>query len=155
MPNLIHSAIASLAFAGAAFTGGALLSAPAHGQTVTVHKTPWCGCCAKWADHLEANGFDVVIDEREDLTPVRARLGVPDELQGCHTGEVEGYAVEGHVPAKDIRRLLAELPAARGLSVPGMPMGSPGMDMGDEVDAYDVILFGDDGAKTYSSYPAQ
>jgi hypothetical protein len=152
MKTLFASTIAALAVAGAAFTGSALLSQPAHAQTVNVHKTPWCGCCAKWADHLEENGFDVVIHEHEDLTPVRTELGVPGELQSCHTGEVEGYAVEGHVPASDIRRLLAEMPSARGLSVPGMPAGSPGMEMGGRVDAYDVVLFGDEGQSTWQSY---
>ena len=156
MPKVIAAALASLVLAGAAFTGWTLFSAPgaAHAQTVTVHKTPWCGCCAKWADHLEESGFDVVIEEHEDLAPIRSELGVPDALQSCHTGEVSGYAIEGHVPATDIRRLLAEMPAARGLSVPGMPMGSPGMEMGGHSDAYDVILFGEDGRQTYTSYPA-
>ncbi|QYJ00965.1 DUF411 domain-containing protein [Thalassovita mediterranea] len=154
MPKLFASAIASLALAGAVFTGWSLFSAPmpAHAQTMNVHKTPWCGCCAKWAEHLEENGFDVVIHEHEDLTPIRSELGVPGELQSCHTGEVNGYAVEGHVPAADIRRLLAEMPSARGLSVPGMPAGSPGMEMGDRVDAYEVILFGDDGQQVWASH---
>ena len=154
MPRYLTSVIASLSFALAAFTGGSLLAAPAHGQTVTVHKTPWCGCCAKWAEHLETNGFDVVIHEHEDLTPIRSELGVPAKLQSCHTGEVDGYAVEGHVPAADIRRLLTEKPDARGLSVPGMPMGSPGMEMGGRVDAYDVVLFSDRGEEVYASYPS-
>ena len=132
MPKFLASILASLVLAGAVFTGWTLFSAPAHAQTMTVHKTPWCGCCAKWAEHLEENGFTVVIEEHEDLTPIRSELGVPDELRSCHTGEVNGYAVEGHVPASDIRRLLAEMPSARGLSVPGIPPGQamaqqPGM----------------------------
>ena len=152
MPKFLASILASLVLAGAVFTGWTLFSAPAHAQTMTVHKTPWCGCCAKWAEHLEENGFTVVIAEHEDLTPIRSELGVPDELRSCHTGEVNGYAVEGHVPASDIRRLLAEMPSARGLSVPGMPAGSPGMEMGGRVDAYDVVLFGDEGYSTWASH---
>ena len=102
MPKFLASILASLVLAGAVFTGWTLFSAPAHAQTMTVHKTPWCGCCAKWAEHLEENGFTCVIEEHEDLTPIRSELGVPDELRSCHTGEVNGYAVEGHVPAVEV-----------------------------------------------------
>ena len=111
----------------AALTLGSLPLA-AIAQTVTVHKTPWCGCCAHWVDHLRENGFEVEVHETENMTPIREQLGVPQELTSCHTGVVEGYVLEGHVPAHEVHRLLAERPDATGLSVPGMPMGSPGME---------------------------
>ena len=121
-------------------------------QTVTVHKTPWCGCCTKWVEHLRDHGFDVIVREKEDLAPVRAELGVPDDLMSCHTGEVDGYALEGHVPADQVKRLLAERPEALGLSVPGMPMGSPGMETPYPPDTYDVVLFSEKGAEAYATY---
>ncbi len=121
-------------------------------QAITVNKTPWCGCCTKWVDHLRDNGFEVEVHEHENLTPVRQSLGVPDELMSCHTAEVEGYTLEGHVPAQEIHRLLAERPEAIGLSVPGMPMGSPGMETPYEPDTYDVVLFAEDGTETFARY---
>lgn len=126
--------------------------APASAQTVTVHKTPWCGCCTAWVDHLRDHGFDVAVKEEEDLTPVRSRLGVPDQLRSCHTAEVDGYAVEGHVPADEIKRLLSERPDASGLSVPGMPQGSPGMETPNPPDRYEVVIFSEDGAQSYATY---
>jgi hypothetical protein len=119
---------------------------------MTVYKTPWCGCCTAWVKHLRRDGFEVRVIEREDLAPVRASLSVPDRLASCHTAEIAGYAIEGHVPAADIRRLMSERPDAAGLSVPGMPLGSPGMEMQGPPDAYDVILFGSGTTSTYSSY---
>ena len=140
--------------AAAVLAGLVSLSAPlaALAETVTVHKTPWCGCCAHWVDHLKDAGFDVVVHEKENLTPVRQEMGVPLELQSCHTAEVEGYAIEGHVPADEVRRLLLERPDATGLSVPGMPMGSPGMETPRTPDTYDVILFSEDGTEPYATY---
>lgn len=141
--------------AAAAMIGGILfLAAPAtaHAQTITVNKTPWCGCCMKWVEHLRENGFEVEIKETENLTPVRQALGVPLELTSCHTGEVEGYAIEGHVPADEIHRLLKERPDATGISVPGMPAGSPGMEMGDRKDQYDVVIFSDESDAIYATY---
>ncbi len=133
---------------------GAALSAPmlASAETVTVHKTPWCGCCSKWVKHLQDNGFDVEVHEHDDLTPIREAAGVPQRLASCHTGKVKGYALEGHVPAAEILRLLKERPAAKGLSVPGMPMGSPGMETPYTPDTYDVILFSEDGQSAYATY---
>ncbi|HBL93724.1 MAG TPA: CopG family transcriptional regulator [Hyphomonas sp.] len=136
--------------AGFVFTGGTIGQAQA--QTITVYKTPWCGCCTAWIKHLQRDGLDVRVIEREDLAPVRASLNVPDELASCHTAKVDGYAIEGHVPAAEIRRLLKERPAASGLSVPGMPMGSPGMETASPPDAYDVILFKDDAQSVFASY---
>ncbi len=95
---------------------------------VLVHKSPTCGCCTKWVEHLRAAGFTVQVDETDDLASIKSRLGVPEQMASCHTAEVAGYFVEGHVPVEDIQRLLAEKPATKGLAVPGMPMGSPGME---------------------------
>ena len=125
---------------------------PANAQTITVHKTPWCGCCTEWVDPLRDNGFDVVVKEAEDLSPVRAELDVPDGLMSCHTGEIEGYAIEGHVPAAEIARLLKERPQATGLSVPGMPQGSPGMESSNSPDTYDVVIFSPEQTGIYASY---
>ena len=120
---------------------------------VTVHKDPSCGCCGAWAEHVEAAGFPVTIVETGDMDAVKRRLGVPAELASCHTAEVDGYVVEGHVPAAAIERLLALAPAATGLAVPGMPGGSPGMDYpGVTPEAYEVVLFGPSGRKTFARF---
>lgn len=127
----------------------------AAGVRVEVAKSPTCGCCSAWVAHMRAEGFDVAVrDVPQDLlNQIKARAGVSPDVASCHTAAVEGYVVEGHVPAADVRRLLAERPAARGLSVPGMPVGSPGMEMGAARDPYDVILIGLDGATSvFSSY---
>jgi len=147
------SALGALMIA-ALITGVMLLTASpaASAQTVTVHKTPWCGCCTAWVDHLRDHGFDVLVKEEHDLTPVRSQFGVRDELMSCHTAEVAGYVVEGHVPAGEIWRLLDERPDATGLSVPGMPQGSPGMETPNAPDQYDVIIFSKTDASTYASY---
>ncbi|HLT05325.1 MAG TPA: DUF411 domain-containing protein [Pseudomonas sp.] len=114
---------------------------------VTVHKTPWCGCCSQWIEHMREHGFEVSVIEAGDLGPVKERVGVPAGKGSCHTAEVEGYFLEGHVPAEDVHRLLAERPAARGLTVPGMPAGSPGMEQPDGyVQPYSVELIGEDGS---------
>ncbi len=134
-----------------------LWSHAAKRPAVTVYKTPSCGCCHEWIAHLQQNGFEVVANDVPDTSPYRSRFGVPKELASCHTGVIDGYALEGHVPASDIRRLLAERPKARGLSVPGMPVGSPGMEVeGTRRDAFDVVLFADDGGrKVWQHYPAK
>ena len=106
---------------------------------IEVWKDPNCGCCAEWVKHLEAHGFAVKVNDRGN-NAARAKLGMPATLGSCHTALVSGYVIEGHVPAEDIRRLIAEKPIALGLAVPGMPIGSPGMEMGDRRDAYDVLL---------------
>jgi hypothetical protein len=107
---------------------------------VTVHKDPNCGCCGGWVAHLETHGFQVKVIETAEINRVRARLGVPFDLAACHTAQVAGYLIEGHVPAAALQKFLQEKPDALGLSVPGMPSGSPGM-TGD-YEEYDVILFG-------------
>jgi len=119
-----------------------------------VYASPSCGCCSLWVDHLEENGFDVETVHRDDMADVKRNFGVGDRLVSCHTGIVNGYVVEGHVPASDIRRLLAESPGdVRGLAVPGMPVGSPGMEVGDRVDPYDVLAFAADGStRVFASY---
>ena len=120
--------------------------------TVAVTKDPSCGCCAKWVDHLRQAGFTVTVTEGP-VNPVKARLGVPRDLASCHTALVDGYVVEGHVPADAIRRLLAERPNGTGLAVPGMPAGSPGMEVeGRDPGAYAVILFGPEGRDTFARY---
>ncbi|CAN5743712.1 hypothetical protein BH23GEM11_BH23GEM11_15150 [soil metagenome] len=119
-----------------------------------VYASPTCGCCSLWVEHLEENGFDVETVHRDDMADVKRNFGVGDRLLSCHTGIVNGYVVEGHVPAADIRRLLAESPGdVRGLAVPGMPVGSPGMEVGDRVDPYDVLAFSADGStRVFASY---
>ncbi|HTU11212.1 MAG TPA: DUF411 domain-containing protein [Allosphingosinicella sp.] len=111
------------------------------GPAIHVVKTSTCGCCGHWVTHLRQNGFRVTVADVPDVTPTARRLGVPDDLRSCHTASVGGYAVEGHVPAADIRRLLRERPAAAGIAVPGMPMGSPGMEHGTHREPYNTILF--------------
>lgn len=107
---------------------------------VDVFKSPTCGCCGAWVDHLKAAGFPVRVTEVHDTTATRRRHGLPDRFGSCHTALVNGYVIEGHVPAADVKRLLAMKPAAIGLAVPGMPVGSPGMENGSARDAYDVLL---------------
>jgi hypothetical protein len=126
--------------------------------TVEVWKDPNCGCCHLWVEHLQTHGFKVNVRDVGN-TAARQRLGMPEKLGSCHTATVGGYVIEGHVPAADIRRLLKERPVALGLSVPGMPIGSPGMD-GPEYkgrkDAFDVLLVQKDGsAKSFQAYPSK
>lgn len=110
---------------------------------VLVTKDPSCGCCDGWADHVKAAGYPVEVVISERMAALKQRLGVPPELASCHTAEVDGYVLEGHVPVAAIARLLAERPAARGLAVPGMPAGSPGMDFpGVTPEPYEAYLFG-------------
>jgi hypothetical protein len=122
---------------------------------ITVWKTPSCGCCKAWVAHLRANGFDVVTHDVKDNAPFRQKLGLAEQFGSCHTASLGGYVLEGHVPATEIRRLLREKPVARGLAVPGMPAGSPGMEMGKARDAYNVLLVLMDGnSRVYQSYPS-
>lgn len=128
----------------AMFMTAGLRPLPAAGRPlVVVHKDPSCGCCGAWADHIGAAGYPTRIVEDARINAVKARLGVPQPLWSCHTAEVEGFVLEGHVPAAALARLLAERPAVRGLAVPGMPVGSPGMEVpGSDPDTYDVMAFG-------------
>ena len=118
---------------------------------MTVHKDPNCGCCAAWVQHVERAGFATRIIETRQLDAVKKRLGVPDDLAACHTAEVSGYLVEGHVPAAALRRFLADKPKAVGLAVPGMPVGSPGME-GGQPEPYDVVQFGPEGRRVYMRF---
>ena len=123
-------------------------------QQMIVFKDPTCGCCGKWVEHVRANSFAVEVKEVSDFADYSRRSGVPSKLRGCHTAIVDGYTVEGHVPAADIQRLLSERPEAKGLVVPGMPIGSPGME-GGRRQAYSVLLFGTDGrTSVFRDYPA-
>ena len=123
----------------------ALLSAAANAAQLTVHKSPYCGCCAKWIEHVERHGFTVKVIETEQMASVKKRLGVPKELASCHSSEAGGYFIEGHVPAADIKRLLAQKPKAAGIAVPGMPLGSRGMEASGQKPPYATLLIGKDG----------
>jgi Cu/Ag efflux protein CusF len=114
--------------------------------TIEVYKSASCGCCTEWVKHLQANGFRVNARNVPNPSDYREKYGIPQSLGSCHTGVVEGYALEGHVPAREVKRLLAERPKAKGLTVPGMPVGSPGMEVeGMGSDAFDVLLVRADG----------
>lgn len=113
---------------------------------ITVHRSPTCGCCGKWMAHMQNNGFAVTEIQSGDMDAIKRQHGVPDSLKSCHTALVGGYVVEGHVPAEDVKALLKSKPAAVGVSVPGMPAGTPGMEMGAKKDPYAVVQF-DKGGK--------
>jgi hypothetical protein len=152
--NLLYSALSrrrALALLGAIPLGLGLLARADTPPAITIHRDPGCGCCGAWIEHLRHAGFATTVVETRDLDAVKRRLGVPAELASCHTAEVQGYAVEGHVPAAAIRRLLAERPPAVGLAVPGMPIGSPGME-GGTPETYEVVLFGPQGRRTFARY---
>jgi hypothetical protein len=131
--------------AGTAFAG--LSTQDAGAVEVTVYKSPTCGCCNKWITHMEGNGFEVNAHDLADLTQIKLEHGVSQELTSCHTALVDGYVIEGHVPAEDIQRLLEERPDVVGLAVPGMVMGSPGME-GATSEPYNVLTFDRDGNTT-------
>jgi len=126
-------------------TGLMLVSTAANAATMTVLKSAACGCCAKWVEHVQKAGFAVKVVNVDDIMAAKAKAGVPMKLASCHTTMVGGYVVEGHVPAADIKRLLAMKPKAKGIAVAGMPMGSPGMEHGDHKEPYQTILFTADG----------
>ena len=121
-------------------------------ELVTVYKSPTCGCCSEWVKHMRANGFKVEAHDLDDVSPIRRRYGVPGSLASCHTAIVEGYAIEGHVPASDIQRLLRERPKVIGLSVPGMVVGSPGMEQGGKVEPYDTLAFDERGYRVFARH---
>jgi hypothetical protein len=126
-------------------------------EAIEVWKSPDCSCCGAWVDRLKAAGFDVKVNNVDDIDAARRRNGVPQALGACHTARAGGYAIEGHVPAADIKRLLKERPKAAGLAVPGMPLGSPGMESPDgRAHAYEVLLFDAKGrSATYGAYKAR
>jgi hypothetical protein len=120
-------------------------AAMAQATVVEVFKSPYCGCCGKWVDHLRQNGFEVKTHDVDDVSAARQKLGMPDRLGSCHSAKVGGYVVEGHVPAADIKQLLKEKPKALGLSVPSMPPGSPGMESAKPI-PYQTLLVQSDGS---------
>lgn len=140
---LVVSGVALVGIAGWSYTR-ADAGPRADGQEVMVYKSPTCGCCGDWIAHLKSRGFTVVTHDLVDVAPIKTRVGVPSSLISCHTATVGGYAIEGHVPADLILRLLSERPAVAGLAVPGMPGGSPGMESAPKV-PYDVIAFDANG----------
>ena len=132
--------------------GGA---AAAEDDEITVFKSPYCGCCGKWVDHMRAAGFAVTVRDVEDLSPIKSMAGVPGDLESCHTATVQGYIIEGHVPAAAVRKLLRGDRQLRGLAVPGMPVGSPGME-GGTPESYSVYGFdGQGGREVFMSVPAR
>ena len=137
-----------IAFASAA------IGAPAKDvPSIIVHRDPNCGCCGAWVDHLRTSGFATEVFETAAINRLKSKLGVPQSLASCHTAEIDGYVIEGHVPAAAIRRLLAERPQGKGLAVAGMPIGSPGMEVdGSEPETYSVVLFGPLGQQIFARY---
>lgn len=128
------------------------LASPAR---MTVYRSPTCGCCGAWIEHVRAAGYDVTTIEidQDELRREKLARGVPEALASCHTASIDGYTIEGHVPIEDTARLLSERPAGLGLAVPGMPAGSPGMEMGERRDPYDVMLFDADGrSRVFSNH---
>ncbi|NOI77979.1 DUF411 domain-containing protein [Vibrio coralliilyticus] len=132
-----------------------LLSGHALAADVLNHKSPYCGCCTEWTKHMQEAGFTVEEKLHDDMNPIKQKLGVKPKLASCHTAEINGFVFEGHVPAQDIKAFLENPPKnAKGLAVPGMPMGSPGMEYGNEKDAYSVYAFNEQGQVfEYRSYP--
>jgi hypothetical protein len=153
--NAIPAASPTEIAAGAATTAvsrTASSQAPASMPKMVVHKSASCGCCGLWVDHMRHAGFEVEVRNEDNLNPIKEALGVPYGKGSCHTAEVAGYVIEGHVPAEDIQRLLTQKPDARGLLLPGMPAGSPGMEMPDgRVQPYAVELVAKDGSTSVFS----
>lgn len=148
--------VAAIVGAAGTLSAGALVSAstpavPVNAEAI-VYKSPTCGCCGKWVDHLKAAGYEVTARDTSDMAAIKSRHGVPASLASCHTTLVGGYVVEGHVPAEVVTKLLREKPAIVGISAPGMPAGSPGME-GPRKDRYDVVTFDKSGhSRVYSSH---
>lgn len=156
MISMLRSAIARRTLAGSLILGTALTACAAQAASFTMYRDANCGCCLAWAAHVEKDEkHDVQSVDHPDMMAVKAEHGVPGDLQSCHTAIVEGYVIEGHVPLADVERLLAERPAGvKGLAVAGMPMGSPGMELGNHREAFQVIAFGPEGRSVWASYPA-
>ena len=133
-------------FAPSAFAGTHVLK---------VYKSPSCGCCGAWVSHMRSAGFRVVVANITVLRPIKKKFGVVPELRACHTAVIDGYVIEGHVPAREVIRLLKDRPKAIGLAVPGMPIGSPGMEQGGRRDPFQVILFSSTDRLVFAKYPQQ
>lgn len=140
----LHSALGT---AAAIVMAGPVSATGFFARKLVVYKSPTCGCCSKWIDHVKAAKFEVVVNDVDNIGLIKQKNGVPPELASCHTCLIDGYVIEGHVPADVIEKLLTEKPKIRGIAVPGMPVGSPGMEMGSRKDRYNVIAF-DNGGKT-------
>lgn len=164
-PNLPHETPATRPLGRRSFLLGLTATAAAahlHAQAanaalppVEVFKNPSCGCCGAWVEHLQAAGFTVKVNEVPDTAVTRRQLGMPDKFGSCHTARVGGYLLEGHVPAQEVKRLLATRPEAIGLAVPGMPVGSPGMEESGRRDAFQVLLVERAGReRVFAAYPA-
>jgi hypothetical protein len=157
------AAIASAQFVSAAegTTGEERLESPVdkHASAFAkgeVYKNATCGCCGAWVDHMKHHGFELTTNNVDNLQPIKEKVGVPFGMGSCHTAEIGGYFIEGHVPAEEVKRLLAEKPKAKGLTVPAMPIGSPGMESGDRVDPYEVLLVHEDGTTSvWAKYPKE
>jgi len=130
-------------------------SAFAEARVLEVYKSPSCGCCGAWVDHMRSAGFQVHVTVITDLRPIKNKLGVFPELRACHTAMIDGYVIEGHVPAREVINLLIDRPKAIGLAVPGMPVGSPGMEQGSRRDPFQVILFSSTRRSVFATYPQQ
>jgi hypothetical protein len=145
--SLLRATLCAISVASASTTIRA-----ADATKVLVHRSATCGCCKAWTERLRGAGFVVDIIDEADMKGVKTKLGVPEELVSCHTAEVDGYVIEGHVPVESVKRLLAEKPKAIGLSVPGMPAGSPGMEGAGGSDVYEVFLFDSAGKRSYGTF---
>ena len=121
----------------------AMLTGPVFAASLTVYKSPTCGCCEDWVSHMQESGFEVTVIDRENMHPIKQRVGVKPELASCHTALIDGYVIEGHVPAADVRQLLEQKSAVRGLTIPGMPQSAPGMDIPGT--PYEVLSFDNAG----------
>jgi len=142
-------AIFAAAFVMATGSIASMAHASPEGEVVTVYKQTWCGCCEAWAKYMRKAGYQVKIVNMDDLSPINARFGLPQNLAGCHTAVLGDYFISGHVPIADIVKLIAEKPDAGGISVPGMPMGSPGMEVPGRMPMkYNTLLITRDGTAT-------
>ncbi|MGO4998742.1 DUF411 domain-containing protein [Oceanisphaera sp. W20_SRM_FM3] len=130
----------------------ALLTGPVFAASLTVYKSPTCGCCEDWVSHMQESGFEVTVIDHENMQPIKQRVGVKPELASCHTALIDGYVIEGHVPAADVRQLLEQKSAVRGLTIPGMPQSAPGMDIPGT--PYEVLSFDNVGnTQVFKRYP--
>lgn len=146
------SQIASAGIFAVMLTGQASTALAEPSRLVELYKSPYCGCCGAWGEHMKAAGFTIKEIDLEDMSPIKAKFGVSDDLQSCHTALVDGHVIEGHVPAADIEKLIAEGGEKAGLAVPGMPIGSPGMEQGGMTEPYQVIRFSKAGRSVFAQH---
>ena len=139
MKSILMSAILGVLAITTAFASDGLV------KDIVVYKNPECGCCTKWVKYLQDNNYNVTIEHTRDVLAVKKRLGVPEKLAACHTAVIDGYVVEGHITHRDIKRLLLFRPDIKGIAVPGMPVGTPGMESGSTVQPYNVMSFDEQG----------